>query len=100
MGIGVSEMLKFYVIVFYVMGKALSGELFCPCHRSCYSLVQCFIHRDIVLILMLVLILAWVLAFHFKVLRLSFICVLGKALSDELPLSPSFSVGVCVLKSF
>ena len=29
-------MLKFYVKVFYVMGKALSGELSCPCDRSCY----------------------------------------------------------------
>ena len=26
---------SFYVIVFYVMAKALSGELFCPCDRSC-----------------------------------------------------------------
>ena len=25
----------FYVEVFYVMGKALSGELSCPCDRSC-----------------------------------------------------------------
>ena len=30
-------MLKFYVKVFYVMGKALSGELSCPCDRSCYA---------------------------------------------------------------
>ena len=30
-------MLKFYVKVFYVMGKALSGELSCPCGRSCYE---------------------------------------------------------------
>ena len=30
-GSGVSKMLKF----FYVMGKAMSGELFCPCDRSC-----------------------------------------------------------------
>ena len=29
-------MLKFYVKVFYVMGKALSDELSCPCDRSCY----------------------------------------------------------------
>ena len=29
-------MLKFYVKVFYVMGKALSGELSCPCDRSCF----------------------------------------------------------------
>ena len=35
-GVGVSKMLKFYVKVFYVMGKALSGELSCPCDRSCY----------------------------------------------------------------
>ena len=37
-GIGVgsiSKMLKFYVKVFYVMGKALSGELSCPWDRSC-----------------------------------------------------------------
>ena len=26
---------KFNVKVFYVMGKALSGELSCPCDRSC-----------------------------------------------------------------
>ena len=34
-GGGVSKMYKFYVKVFYVMGKALSGELSCPCDRSC-----------------------------------------------------------------
>ena len=34
-GVGVSKMLKSYVKVFYVMGKALSGELSCPCDRSC-----------------------------------------------------------------
>ena len=34
-GGGVSKMLKFYVKVFYVMGKALSGELSCPCDRPC-----------------------------------------------------------------
>ena len=28
-------MLKFYIKVFYVMGKALSGELSCPCDKSC-----------------------------------------------------------------
>ena len=33
--IGISKMLKFYVKVFYVMGKALKGELSCPCDRSC-----------------------------------------------------------------
>ena len=27
---------KFNVKVFYVMGKALSGELSCPCDRSCH----------------------------------------------------------------
>ena len=31
---GISKMLKFYDKVFYVMGKALSGELSCPCDRS------------------------------------------------------------------
>ena len=30
-GGGVSKMLKFYVKVFYVMGKALSGKLSSPC---------------------------------------------------------------------
>ena len=30
-------MLKFYVKVFYVMGKALSGKLSCPCDRSCLT---------------------------------------------------------------
>ena len=34
-GVGVSKMLKFHVKVFYVMGKALPGELSCPCDRSC-----------------------------------------------------------------
>ena len=29
-------MLKFYVKVFDVMGKGLSGELSCPCDRSCF----------------------------------------------------------------
>ena len=33
-GVGVSK--KLNVKVFYVMGKALSGELSCPCDRSCY----------------------------------------------------------------
>ena len=28
--------LKFYVKVFYVMGKALKGELSCPCDRSSF----------------------------------------------------------------
>ena len=32
-GVGVSK--KFNVKVFYVMGKALSGEQSCPCDRSC-----------------------------------------------------------------
>ena len=27
--------LSFYVKVFYLMGKALTGELSCPCDRSC-----------------------------------------------------------------
>ena len=30
-------MLSFYVKGFYVMGKALSGELSCPCDRSCLN---------------------------------------------------------------
>ena len=30
-----TKCLSFYVKVFYVMGKALSGELSCPCDRSC-----------------------------------------------------------------
>ena len=34
----------FYVKVFYVMGKALSGELSCPCDRSCLSVFSC--HLD------------------------------------------------------
>ena len=34
-GGGVSKMLKLYIKVFYVMGKALSGKLSCPCDRSC-----------------------------------------------------------------
>ena len=37
-GVGVSKMLKFYVKVFYVMGKALSGELSCPYDRCCWCL--------------------------------------------------------------
>ena len=40
-GVGVSK--KFNVKVFYVMGKALSGELSCPCNRSCYSSDQKYI---------------------------------------------------------
>ena len=31
-----AKCLKFYIKVFYVMGKALSGELSCPCDRSCF----------------------------------------------------------------
>ena len=34
---------KFNVKVFYVMGKALSGELSCPCDRSCCDLLLSFI---------------------------------------------------------
>ena len=33
-GFGISK--KFNVKVFYVMGKALSGKLSCPCDRSCF----------------------------------------------------------------
>ena len=39
-GVSISKMLKFYVKVFYVMVKALSGELSCPCDRSCFF---CFV---------------------------------------------------------
>ena len=34
-GIGVGVSKKFNVEVFYMMGKALSGKLSCPCDRSC-----------------------------------------------------------------
>ena len=37
-GVGASKMLKFYVKIFYVMGKALPGELSCPCDRYCFLL--------------------------------------------------------------
>ena len=37
-GVGVSK--KFNVKDFYVMGKALSGELSCPCDRSCLDCCQ------------------------------------------------------------
>ena len=37
--VGVDKMLKFYVKVFYVMGKALSGELSCTrTGLSCFSI--------------------------------------------------------------
>ena len=35
--VALAKCLSFYVKVFYVMGKALSGELSCPCDRSCLS---------------------------------------------------------------
>ena len=34
-GVGGGVSKKFNIKVFYVMGKALSGELSCPCDRSC-----------------------------------------------------------------
>ena len=37
-----AKCLSFYVKVFYVMGKALSGELFCPCDRSFYAVCSNF----------------------------------------------------------
>ena len=37
-GVGVGVSKKFNVKVFYVMGKALSGKLSCPCDRSCLTL--------------------------------------------------------------
>ena len=39
-GVGVSISKKFIVKVFYVMGKALSGKLSCPCDRSCLGSYQ------------------------------------------------------------
>ena len=36
-GVGVGISKKFNVKVFYVMGKALSGELSCACDRSCFN---------------------------------------------------------------
>ena len=30
-----AKCISFYVKVFYVIGKVLSGELSCPCDRSC-----------------------------------------------------------------
>ena len=39
-GVGISKMLKFYVKDFFVMGKALSGELPCPCDRSCLTVLS------------------------------------------------------------
>ena len=34
--LALAKCLSIYIKVFYVMGKALSGELSCPCDRSCY----------------------------------------------------------------
>ena len=39
-GGGVSKMLKFYVKVFYVMGKVLSGKLSCPVTGLVASLLK------------------------------------------------------------
>ena len=39
-GGGISK--KFNVKVFYMMGKALSGELSCPSDRSCFKLYMLF----------------------------------------------------------
>ena len=36
-GVGVGVTKKFNLKVFYVMGKVLSGELSCPCDRSCFE---------------------------------------------------------------
>ena len=44
-GVGISE--KFNVKVFYVMGKALSGELSCPCDRSCYTYEHLKFHAQL-----------------------------------------------------
>ena len=45
---GVSKCLSFYIKVFYVMSKALSGELSCPCDRSCWYL---FLNIDMYLLI-------------------------------------------------
>ena len=42
-GGGISVGIKFNIKVFYVMGKALSGELSCPCDRSCFYFYLSFI---------------------------------------------------------
>ena len=50
-----TKCLSFYVKVFYVMGKALSGELSCPCDRSCLNfadlnfIVYCYLSADLAL---------------------------------------------------
>ena len=41
---GVSK--KFNVKVFFVMGKALSGKLSCPCDRSCFFFLNDINKRD------------------------------------------------------
>ena len=38
--LALASALAFYVKVFYVMGKALSGELSCPCDRSCLDFLS------------------------------------------------------------
>ena len=43
-GIGVSK--KFNVKVFYVMSKALTGELSCPCDRSCCDFLFAFLYDE------------------------------------------------------
>ena len=45
-GVGVGVSKKFNVKIFYVMGKALSGELSCPCARSCYTFTLAQYNRD------------------------------------------------------
>ena len=32
--------MKFNVKIFYVMAKALSGKLSCPCDRSCWYVIS------------------------------------------------------------
>ena len=39
-GVGGGVSKKFSVKDFYLMGKALSGELSCPCDRSCFILLH------------------------------------------------------------
>ena len=40
--VALAKCLSFYVKVFYVMGKALSGKLSCPCDRSCSTVFQSY----------------------------------------------------------
>ena len=49
MGVSVGVSKKFNVKVFYVMGKALSGELSCPCDRS-YLINKIIINLHVIIV--------------------------------------------------